>query len=200
MRLLVLFVALGAAHGIHLSCDFYFDYSEYGVLASTYYCLVTAMDFSDNPTHITAVSGEHLSGFTSADVRKIYFYCDPYNFTALPKGLLDFFPNLQGFIIFGCPLNLVGNELEEYPGTILWAHGYTSLERIPGNFFAPTPKMQHVEIFRTQLKHVGVGLLDHLYDLSDAIFLQNTCIDQEVRGQGDMSELIHALREQCPDL
>jgi archaellum component FlaC len=203
MKVLIIFLLLiSCANGISVTCEFYND-SIWSVIGKVYYCEVASMNFSDNSTHVTEVSGIHLSEMTNSDVKMIYFSyvnCLQLNLTTIPKGFTNFFPNLIGLQINNCPItSLNGDELEDYPNLEYYVHYQTNLTRISGRFFAPTPKMKAMYFRSNKIQHVG-GLLDNLEDLEYADFYTNVCINRAALSRSQLPGLIEALRQNCTDI
>lgn len=201
MKFFVFLIFLSGASGIFITCDFY--YTSWDLIGDTYVCEVTSADFSDNSTHITGYNGTHLSGNSSFDVGIVEFNCDYYslNFTTIPKGFLEIFPNKKGLFFESCPINVLnGDELDEYPNLKFFAIYYSNLTRVPGNLFNKTPDLVFVYFALNQIQHVGNGLLDHLQNLQEAYFFGNICISKIASNPSEIPALIEALRQNCPDI
>ncbi len=100
MKLLIIFLLITATSSIKIKCR----YSNTLILGfgDAYTCDVITMDFADNSTHITEVKrvGKHGRGKKNFDVQRIsfnFYYCRDFDLKIIPKGFLNFFPNLWGF-------------------------------------------------------------------------------------------------------
>jgi hypothetical protein len=198
MIFFLLLILISSASGIFITCGFY--HSSWEVIGQAYTCDVIFMDFSDDPTHITGYNGTHKYGNSSVDVKMITFYCDwpPLNLTAIPKGLLNLFPNLIGINFVYCSIDFLnGDELNEYPNLQWYGHSLSNLTQVPGNLFASTPNIRIAAFIYNQIEHVGLSLLDHLRNLQYASFEHNTCIHKVASNPSEIPMLIDALRENC---
>lgn len=197
---LLLILIFSSASAIKISC-YYLD-GDWDTIGDVYTCNIASVDFSDNSTHVTEVTGEHKDGRSNDDVKMIWFSywtCPDFNIKAIPKGLLTFFPNFIAFFFGKCSIShLNGDELEEYPNLQFYAHNNVDdLTRIPGNLFASTPNMKYIGFIFNNIEHVGEGLLDNLKNLKKVSFERNVCIDRYDVTSSDIPELINELKRKC---
>lgn len=202
MRIIILFLLISCASGIHIECGFVG--AGYQIL-SAYACYITSIDYSSNSTHILSYGGTHWTGRSNLDVESIsarHYICPELNLQSIPKGVLSIFPNLKVISFNNCSINFLnGDELKEYPNLVIYEHYSTNITRIPGNFFSFTPNLLSVT-FRSnkQLKHVGVGLLDGLIYLKSVTFYANGCIDKNTVNGSQILDLSQELKVKCPDI
>lgn len=202
MKILILCGLIAAASGIQIGCNF--GNAGWGSLIGTLYsCQITSMTLSANSTHVTGYSGNHLSGYTSADVRGVYIHadgCTSFNLTSFPRGFSALFPDIFGLYFSGCPYGAMnGDELIEYPNLKRFSTIYTNLISIPRNIFNLNPSMSFIEFHSNKIETVGEGLLDNLQNLTIADFRFNVCINMQANNASQIPALIQALRNQCPD-
>lgn len=205
MTLILLFALFSIAHAIFITCDF--NYNNWITNGNFYNCDVKSIDFSDNQTHITGFNGSHLNSNSCLDVKIINFgypnatSCSSLNLTVFPKGFINFFPNIIGFIFWECAINsLNGDELNEYSNIRYYIHHNSNLTRIPGEFFASNPGMKYVFFSYNKLMHVGENLLDNLQNLETVWFLGNTCVNKGASNPSEIPALIEVLRQNCTDI
>lgn len=184
---------------IFLHCDFAFD--SWSPIGNVYICRATPLDVSVNQTHVLGYYGTHAAGYLSTDVKAIWFRANCDQLTRVPRGLLDFFPNIVELSIHYCGINsLSGNELTEYPNLQSWTLHGTEVEKIPGNFFKSTPEMAFIGFQNNKIKFVGENLLNNLKNLQKANFQENLCINKFANNKSEMEELIEELGKWCKDI
>lgn len=153
-----------------------------------------------NQTHVLGYYGTHAAGYLSSDVKAIWFRANCDQLTHVPRGLLDFFPNIVEISIHYCGIvTLSGRELEEYPKLQSWTMHGTEVEKIPGNFFKATPDMSFVGFQNNKIKFVGRKLLENLTKLQKVNFQENVCINDFSMNFNEVKKLIESLKLKCAD-
>lgn len=202
MNFILFLLFIASASGIQIECEFNFN-PDWDPLGPIYSCSVTSINFSDNSTEIQVVNGTHLDGYSSDDVNMVFFLesnCKTFNLTFFPRGFQNFFPNIIGFYVRGCSIEtLNGDELTDFPNLRLWSQMSSNLNRVPGNFFNPTPNIESISFSYNQITRVGENLLDNLTNLYDVNFLSNICISKIASEPSIIPALIELLRAACPD-
>lgn len=198
MKLLLCLISIiSSSSAVILNCQ-YSD--EWWPLAGVKYTCITTLSEVSTNQRLTAISGNHLDSKNHSDVESIEFI-DCTGSTFIPRSMLNFFPSLIGVRLVNCGiLVLSGSELNEYENLSLFAVESTQLERIPGNFFSPTPKISVVGFNDNKLKYVGSKLLKDLTNLSWISFYNNDCINQTATTREEISKLIGDLTLQCVDI
>lgn len=200
--LFFIFAYLGNTAAITIGCNF--TNISFTVVERRYTCSITSMDFTGNTTHITGYTGTHLIGKSSEDVEMVNInqsICPQMNITVFPPGFSTIFPNVIGINSYSCQITtLTGNELLEYPNLEFFALFVGQIQRIPGNFFSATPKMRFVDFEQNQVKHVGLGLLDGLTNLTRVEMNGNICVNKIASTPSQITDLKEILRTNCTDI
>ncbi len=198
MKILIFLIFVASANSIEIECEF--GTGSWWVIGDIYACGVFSLNFSDDPERVTKISGNHEAGKTNEDVGLVDFY--NFYLKIVPKKFSNFFPKLIALRFFSCPFEILPEDaLEEYPNLEVFALHSSNLVRIPGNFFAPTPKIRLVSFsYNNKISHVGEGLLDSLEDLEEAHFRYNLCINKGALNSSQVPALIEALKLNCSDI
>lgn len=202
MKIFLIFLFAASASAIKIECEF--NDIGYALIGYRYTCIVKSMNFSDNPTDITAWSGMHINGRSDDDVTFIWWqrkYCPGFNLKVVPKKFTNFFPNIRGLVFERCSFEeLQSDDLVEYKNLQWFEVSETyKLERIPGNYFACTPDITFLNFHGNRIKYVGEGAFEHLKNLKIVYFAGNDCADSTYYGNVDLLELFKKLKAQCPD-
>lgn len=200
MKFLLIFLLINFASGIHFRRSFTMRWFL-PMNLSIYSCDVSSIDLSANSTHVASYEGPHMSGRSAVDVSGIYFpACSIANLRTFPRGFSTIFPNIFAFDFRGCAYNtLDGDELNEYPSLRFFRSLRTPIVRIPGIFFAATPKVEFIDFDNNRIEHVGEGLLDDLPHLT-RVYFRNRCLNMRALNRSEVQTLIEALRVHCPDV
>lgn len=190
MKLIViLFALLSSTKALTFNCEFSEREIPTIFLPPLYACHLTIIEDISDSEFLTGVNGIHLEERTNADVK----FLDIHNVTDLqfiPKGIGNFFPNLEALHFLSCNLTeLRGDELQPFP-KISWLRlvGNLHLEIIPGNLFKNKPQMEVICLSSNGINNVGIGLLDGLINLRHVDFLFNKCINKLVENDNSLSE------------
>lgn len=190
-------------NSIYLDCTFYDKFFVKPTGDYMYGCMARPLDVAINSTHITGVGGEHVQGSSAHDVLFVKFgrgNCLNANITAVPKGFLNFFPNLIGLSFDSCDINtLRGDELNDYPNLEEWGLTQSKLERIPGSFFTNTPKLTTLNFDSNKLRIVDENLFNNLNNLLFVRFRSNPCINREALTPEEVPALLQEIRMNCKD-
>lgn len=203
MKIFYAFFLINFVDSFYITCRFNFGI-DWFVIGRVYTCDVISMNFNDDSLQITGYEGEHLSANSSSDVKMIYFrnnYCPDFNLTFVPKGFLNFFPNVIALYFSKCSIDFLrGSELDEYQNLQWFSIEYSNLTRLPGNLFASTLDMRYLNFGDNKIEHVGENLLHNLQQLEQVRFLRNICISSEARNPLQIPSIVEALNSQCPDI
>lgn len=201
MKIFLVSLFFSFSSAIFLHCDFAFDsWSPIGNSAGVYICRATPLDVSVNKTHVLGYYGTHAAGYLSSDVKAIWFRANCDQLQYVPRGLLEFFPNIVEISINYCGIvTLSGHELEEYPKLQSFTMHGTEVERIPGNFFKATSEMAFIGFQNNKIKFVGEKLLENLGKLQKVNFQENLCINEFSRNGSELKKLIEELKKKCAD-
>lgn len=202
LKNLVIFFFISSATAIEINCDFNVTEDD-PITGAVYECNVQfILNPVENPSQITGVTGTHLEGYCSSNVKSVVFDNNPL--TAIPQNILCFFPNLIALRVirgqFGFTVKeIYGNELIEYENLQVFALEQTDLVRNPGNLFASNSALRHVSFSNNSVQNVGENVLNNLPLLESADFLMNVCIDDKAANLEELKELKEILLKFCPD-
>lgn len=201
-KLIFLLSLIQTALSITINCNY--KLTSWIIIEEIYTCQVGLVDLSDDPIHVTEVTGSHKKGKSNEDVHGVVFEnedCPGFNLKVIPRGFLEFFPDLILLVFRGCSItSLNGDELSEYPKLEYFSIGYSDLEKIPGNFFDHTPNMKGIIFFYNKIRIVDEGLLDNLNNLKRADFDQNPCVDISAQTPEEIQHLKEVLKENCKEI
>lgn len=186
-----------------MNCPFGFRFLASPTFPSSYSCFrPTLGNFSDGE-QLTAVYGNHLTGYSNDDVVLLQFYCQsPSILTFFPKGIEAFFPNLRALSFYYCNITtLRGDELDSLANLTLFEYDFSNnLERIPRNFFRHQPLLESICLFQNSLNHFGSGVFDHLERLTFMNLGANSCVGQGANNRQQVLSLIEHVRINCVDI
>lgn len=199
---ITILAALSCVNGFSLNCAF--TNSAWPTLGVAYTCRAQrSLRITAANQYLREVTGTHVGELTNADVMMVNF--DDLDFLeTFPRGLADFFPNLQGIRIYESYIvDLVGDELSSYPNLKWFSFMDGEITRVPGNFFAYNPDLVHISFYENYIRHVGENLFASLYNVSTlehVDFRDNRCISQRAVTPGQVPQLIDNLLSSCPDI
>jgi hypothetical protein len=198
-EILIFFGLYISAVAINLDCIF--ENHNWATLGIIYTCTVKSSQYLANETYITGFTGTHLSGYSNANVKGIYFQTNCHHIKAVPKNFHEYFPNFIAISMSTCGFTrLEGDELNQYRNLQVFYLTSSELERIPGNLFLFNPSMKLVMLRNNKIKHVGANLLEPIQgNLIELWFLNNVCINQDANTAATISSLIMNLRIYCAD-
>lgn len=148
-----------------------------------------------NFTHVLAVSGNHISGKTNADVHHLWID-DQLDLSLIPEGVASIFPNLKSFAWYGAIRKISADDIN-FPDLLAISICKTRLETLDGDLFKHNPKLEIIGVIENPIKHIGIGLLDNLHKLSLADFEDNLCIDMIAETPSAIDELKLKIKDQC---
>lgn len=111
-------------------------------LPTTYSCY--KLSVSNESETLSSVNGIHMNGKSNHDVGFLWLE-SALEFTKFPRGIENFFPNLIALgVQLGYISSLIGDELLPFSNLTWFVLNHNTVERIPGNLFASTPKVRSV--------------------------------------------------------
>lgn len=194
--LVVILTTILSANAITLNCAFSEIFST-TLRFFSYSCFNPVLSNSDENQIVTAVNGEHLGGRNNDDVLGLYLLFN-YNLPFFPKGIENFFPNLNLLIINTTTITtLDGDELKPFNKLEFFGFHRFNLERVPGNLFKSTPMISRIMLNNNNIKHVDKDLFDGLEHLEVVDFRFNYCIDQRANNIAEIPSLVETLSANC---
>lgn len=177
----------------------HFRSTSWVVIGSRYTCDVTLVE-SENDTHVTEVTGDHLEYRDNEDVEVINVL-DQYLLEMIPKDIEKFFPNLIGIRWYhGTLIDITADDLTPFPYLRLLSLRGNKIVIIDEDLFVATPRIEYVSFRENLIEHVGENILDSLPHISEILFENNVCIDQNARTQRELEELGINLATLCPPM
>lgn len=193
--LLAVILLAGSAKAIEFDCDF--QTFTLWPLGPRYTCNAT-VTFSGS-TSLENVTGLHQTGRTNADVQHLQLHNQ--NLSFIPKGIVDFFNNLDVLVIDVSSLTSISAEdLRPFPNLLmlsLWRNELTSLD---GDLFKYTPHLEVIEFGSNQIQHIGHDLVTNLNNLTFFFIQFNVCINRWAVTRDDVLLLASELSIFCPPL
>lgn len=183
---------------MHLRCTFKsVNFWEIGQL---YGCTGTfAADSISASGYIIEVTGSHESGKTNDDVRGLLMKNQQSPF--IPKGIAQFFPNLEAFWSENCGFTRISKKDFEPFRKLKQVHFYMNkIETLDADLFLANPMIQHISFARNPLKHVDLGTFDGLKDLRSLYLHDAGCINDgsAINNRAKVITLIDQLKTSCP--
>jgi len=172
--------------------------SSWGVLGSTYYCLVqnslniTTLDAAQ----VDSITGTHLTGFNNSNVEVFQIYSGQIHY--FPRGLTNFFKNLKAIHISNTGLKEIHqHDLKDFPKlTHLYLY-YSNLEIVEENLFEFNPNLEYIDLWPNKITHIDPNVFDKLTKLKILYFVSNTCININANNVTEVQNLITVARSQC---
>ncbi|KAG5668554.1 hypothetical protein PVAND_016492 [Polypedilum vanderplanki] len=165
--LISLFYILNSVSGQEFTCDY-----RNGTINSVpaYYCLLTA----NNPNgaeNITSIGGQHLEGFTDADVFGV-FSRDGIS-TNVPTVFCTQFTNLVELDLSGLRITNVAANSFNACTNLLWLRLYfNNISSLPANVFSNTQSLEYLDLDTNQLTTLPENIFANLGRL-DMLELRN---------------------------
>lgn len=161
-----------------------------------------SMDFSDNATHITGVTGTHASGKTNNDVKLVnfHFVCWQYQLNLVPTGLQNYFQNFIAINFDDCLYfdDLKSDALATYPNLEWFGFFKTKVKRIPGTLFESNAKLKFAG-FSNNIMSVAPNLFNTTSNIEIIWFLESPCIDSFEFNRTLIPAFLERVNYYCPD-
>lgn len=155
---------------------------------------------SENATHVTEVTGDHLEYRNNEDVEVINVL-DQTLLELIPKDIEKFFPYLIGIRWYqGTLVDITAEDLMPFPQLRLLSMRGNKIVIIDEDLFIATPRLEYVSFRENLIEHVGENILDSLPHISEILFENNVCISQNARTQRELEDLSVNLAELCPPM
>lgn len=193
----VLLLVITTITCVRIQCNFYDN--SWVVIGSNYQCSGTIIDV-ENPTLITDVIGTHLAGRTHADVKSFSVF-NHQILNAIPSGIENFFPNLEGLEWFQGNITTIHSSIfKPFPNILVFSLERNNLVTIDGDLFQYTRSVRWIYFGSNMLANVGHNLMTGLTNLTEAYFNSNPCISASASTAQQVQELNLRLPIACPPL
>lgn len=193
------FAALAAlTSGVTIQCNYSIENGA-GIYNNYYVCAATVIS-EENPTTVTEINGTHLTGFNNAfnNDHVKGFWMQNENLSSTPKGIENFFPNLEEFAWYSGISTIDSSTFKPFPELLRIGFGSNKIVSLDGNLFQYTRKLQEINFSRNKLEHVGHDLLKGL--TATVLFGSNPCISARAYSIEEIQELNLLLPIRCPPL
>jgi len=192
--LLISLVLITSVHAIIFHCTFS---DQFNLIGIRYTCQGNAEISGDGET-VSEVRGNHWPGRINFDVESVIMAFQE-DFTRLPRGIHEFFPNLQVINWSAGNLEAITSEdLQMLPQMRLLNFHGNRIVTLHSNLFEHTPQMQYISFSNNLLQHTGLDLLTNMDNLTVAFFISNPCISTEALTREEVQELNLQLPIKCP--
>lgn len=195
--LLIVFVFLiSSVSGLSFTCSY--SLRIWAPDKMIYTCVVQSIE-NGNVNVIEELTGDHQAESSNADVLGIIIQEKVLH--QIPQNLVEFFPNLIGFICINSSLQLVSAEdLQPFSDLYffrVWGNQIKSLDR---DLFQFNRKLMFIDFDLNRLEQVGTNLIGNLHQLREADFRNNPCIDVFANDRLYIENLNKILPIRCPPL
>lgn len=199
MKVIVLFGCFAAlatdTSGVGIQCRY--EILNWGSLGDFYNCVATVTSV-ENPANFTEINGTHMRGRSNADV-KLFYLTNHYILTTIPKGMENFFGNLEGIIWAGGNLTSIDSStFEPFPNLRAIQLARNKIVTLDDDLFKYTLKLKWIAFDNNLLKSVGNDLLTSLTDLTYAAFDANPCTVLFANNPQAIQKMKIQLPIQCP--
>lgn len=174
-----------------------YTFNSNGRNVSGYTCRVTKINFSPSLKSII-IHGDHQESLTNEDV--IGVIIENNKLERIPYGLTKHFPKLQYLQIRKCGLKTLSKtdlvEFDQLRG--LWLPD-NDISILDNGTFDNQQGLRYLCFFQNRLKFIGSEVLKPLKNLTDANFLQNTCINKDYKNgnKEQFNALIEEIIKKC---
>lgn len=149
---------------------------------------------------ITSINGQEASFYQ--DKKITYLDIQDQTVQYLPKGIENFFPNLERLSIVNAGLESINSAfLKPFVNLNAVALKNNKITSLDSNLFEFNPEIATLWISNNKLTHVGADILTPLKKLSYADFSSNECVDNLIDEEGsettDFSGLVNDFKAKC---
>lgn len=176
-----------------MRCDFATEYWPYkaGKICETASLVIT----SPNQI-ITSVNGQVGSFYHSQMVEKLHINSRGLQY--MPKGLDQFFPDLEAIWIENSELKVI--EQEDFKNFRNLKDLYmvnNKIEKLDSDLFQFNPELRAIQFNANKIKVIGRNILSPLTKLDQADFSNNDCINKFAYEKKEFPELIAEMESKC---
>lgn len=193
---LAFFAIVNVNLGVEFLCSYKIVY--WGNVGSVYSC-EASVNYRSNPSRVDKISGSHLQGKKNDDVKSFYIISFYYSLDIIPKGIENFFPNLEVFQWYGGTIPAIDlSFFEPLPNLLHIDFMNNKIVKLDGNLFQFTRKLREINFSGNLLEQVGYDLLTGLNNLSRVYFENDLCIDTYANTPDQIEDLNLQLPILCP--
>lgn len=151
--------------------------------------------FCDNKD-VSAVTGLHINHNNHQSVNQLYI--DGMHSECIPSKLNSFFGRLQVLAVRNSLVSeLHSDDLQGYTSLKTLDLHSNSIDKVPINFFDPTPNLEHVNLADNKIKYFEAKIFPKLNRLANFFMGKNVCIDKNAINDRELRELHALLKIQC---
>jgi len=147
---------------------------------------------------ISEVSGSHQ--YSKPNDYVLGFHARDKIIHVFPKGLENFFKNLELIYIQSCQLKEIHQaDLKAFPKLVVFTLLSNKIKVIEKGLFDYNPKLEVVGFAsETRIIHIDPNVFDNLKKLSNFYFLSVPCIDQSISDSPEQAqEAIKVVKSNC---
>ncbi|CAG9809545.1 unnamed protein product [Chironomus riparius] len=189
------------AFSTNIECEYEISHAWYYYIGRIYQCNIKDGGINiktREQARITSVNGTHEDQNNNKDVvglRANYRYSIKY----FPKGLEEFFGQLQVIFIYYCELKEIHqSDLKPFPELTSFSSAHNHIEVIEQGLFDYNPKLSFVEFQERNLIHIDANVFDHLDDLGYFWMKVVPCVQKDIwDSQEDVLDVIKIVKNQC---
>lgn len=195
MKLLLTIVTIAlSSDAVFFECDY--EETTWSPIPNAYTCVAEVVSTA-NKLELEKIKGDHDEGKTNDDVVFLYIYNQKLE--KIPNNLNKFFPNVKVLEWNNSNLkSLSAEDLKQYPELITFSSYYNDIVTLESDVFKYNPKLQWIYFHKSNIQHVGEGLLDGLDELTFVNFERNPCINTYGRTPEQIKQLNKNLPIKCP--
>lgn len=121
------------------------------------------------------------------------------HFDFIPRGLMNFFPNLSEILIFYTSLQeITKNDFREFGSNLQKVYlGSNRISVINHDLFEFNPNLKELSLRNNLIVKVGMNLLENLTALWFLNFELNKCVDDYANTKEDVKKLARKIYESC---
>lgn len=161
-------------------------------------CAVNNLNVRSANQTVTTINNQTASFYRDKNVK--YMLIQSQFAHHMPKGIANFFPDLENFEISHSRLKSIQQEDLKPFKTLKQVFFFANnLERLDSDFFLFNPELRVIAFDNNELKFVGKDILKPLKKLKEASFLGsgNSCICKFAQTPREILELIAELEKNC---
>lgn len=211
-------MAAASAFADALIFDCSYSVSSFSLQSSVYTCSARVLIFSATDNVLYAVTQNHLSSKSNADVNGLQIVNE--RLPSFPRNIENFYSNLTVIFFRNNSLSHISGKLDfrlvfrrsdclklthvsaddllPFPSLVHLTLWDNKIQVLGENVFSRTPKLLHIDFDNNQLIHTARNVLDPLENLTNAFFSNNVCISKSVSSIAAVASLKFELAQKCP--
>src|SRR5690349_21755102 len=155
------------------------------IVRSIYSCDAKILQYGQEIEKVTEVLSSHMKGQSNLSVKLLNIEKQSYG--KIPKGITDFFPNLEGLLVQDCELrNISRSDLKTFPKIKYLTLMGNQIDHLDNDLFSSTPNLVFINLAWNLIKSIGADVFTSLRYLQSVSLYRNPCTSAEVwKGTAD---------------